>query len=464
MAWPASQGRPGAAKPSGARCSLPTAAVAGRLSPRRRMIHRPAPHPRPGRSPHPGQAGAAGRGPRKATPSVGPRLCAGSERPRAGGRPRPARPGPRAPARAVGRAPAAYPSARRRAAAGGERARGRDNSSVRWTPCAQRAGRPASSCCGGGSSPAAAPRPARGRLRAAVGGRRRALSSGPGAGGSHVPAPDVRRRGAGRQAAAPHWAPRAWRGHSGAGPRGRRTAGPGVPHAAGRRLPVPACRAAGDPRGALHSGLAARPRGLADHAAPPALRRSASALAAAQGGEGGCAAGEDSAGSPGTSLPGFWGRAPPGTGGVGGRACPAGPARLSPSRFTARHTPRTPTSGWRPEHAGPPRWPLASAPGGRLPRATAVPRLPSPQMRSAGCPGVDEVDTRKSGLRPWGVSGSRGPGSAPSGSRTGPHLQPFSGAHPAPRPAPTFAPLRPSSAWKIFSVLARSACLSRSQR
>lgn len=114
------------------------------------------PHPRPGRSPHPGRAGRPGEAaqgnPLGGTPAL--RWVRAPRPPRLRGRPRPARPGPRAQPRAVGRAPAAYPSARRRAAAGGERARGRDNSSVRWTPCAQRAGRPASSCCGGGSSPA----------------------------------------------------------------------------------------------------------------------------------------------------------------------------------------------------------------------------------------------------------------------------------------------------------------------
>lgn len=146
--------------------------VAGRLRSQREWVTGPFPLaptaralPTLGANGRPGQGGRAR--PLKAphlggTPALGwvraprPAPSEGAAGPAAFRDPPIPAPGPRPQPRAVGRAPAAYPSARRSGAAGGERARGRDNSSVRWTPCAQRAGRPASSCCGGGGGSSSA--------------------------------------------------------------------------------------------------------------------------------------------------------------------------------------------------------------------------------------------------------------------------------------------------------------------
>lgn len=99
--------------------NFPDAAAGGRATKvAARMSHGPA----PARTHGPGAphtlAGQGGRArPRKATPSVGPRLWAGSERrdpPRLRGRPRPARPGPRPrPSRPPAPAPRRRPSAGR---------------------------------------------------------------------------------------------------------------------------------------------------------------------------------------------------------------------------------------------------------------------------------------------------------------------------------------------------------------
>ncbi|XP_055290237.1 translation initiation factor IF-2-like [Moschus berezovskii] len=132
-----------------------------------------------------------------------------------------------------------------------------------------------------------------------------------------------------------------------------RTAGPGLPRAAadcrsrpaprGRRRPVPAYPAAGRLCGALHSGLAARPRARLDRGAR-ALRRFASAPPRRPRGAEVAVRLEK---TPQDRL------APPSrasgdgprrrTRGVGGRACPAAPpprARPSPGCRTPHRGPR----------------------------------------------------------------------------------------------------------------------------
>lgn len=220
------------------------------------MSHRPprAPAPTALRSPRPAhaqQGGAAGKAAPGVTPSPAwvraPRPAPpqppgrGGARVGAGGPEALSSPPPRP--RAVRGAPAAYPSA------GGGQAPGRGSSSVRWTPCARRGGRPVScGCCSSSAAAAAprrpvAPRPARRRLRAAVGCGRRALSSRTRHRQRPCPGADIRWRGAGRPGRRSHWAPRApGAGQVRGGPgEGRARAAADCPsRRAPRRLPPPA--------------------------------------------------------------------------------------------------------------------------------------------------------------------------------------------------------------------------------
>lgn len=91
-------------------------------------------------APAPCPLGPAPPAPVVPTPTLAtvlPRLQAPTPAPSPGPSPLATSPPPRRRPRAVGRARAAYPSGRRRGAAGGGRAHGRGSSSVRWTPCAR---------------------------------------------------------------------------------------------------------------------------------------------------------------------------------------------------------------------------------------------------------------------------------------------------------------------------------------
>ena len=301
------------------------------------MSHRPprAPAPTALRSPRPAhaqQGGAAGKAAPGVTPSPAwvraPRPAPpqppgrGGARVGAGGPEALSSPPPRP--RAVRGAPAAYPSA------GGGQAPGRGSSSVRWTPCARRGGRPVScGCCSSSAAAAAprrpvAPRPARRRLRAAVGCGRRALSSRTRHRQRPCPGADIRWRGAGRPGRRSHWAPRApGAGQVRGGPgEGRARAAADCPsRRAPRRLPPQraafwaAARRPAPRAGRTGVGSRRRMRGGPSRL-PSSLRRRRGSQPAAR------SSGEPRA----ADAPGTFGEGPSqGLRGAGSRACLAEP-------------------------------------------------------------------------------------------------------------------------------------------
>lgn len=150
-----------------------------------------------------------------------------------------------------------------------------------------------------------------------------------------------------------------------------------------------------------------------------------------------------------------------GTRGVGGRACPAEPpARARPSRgYRSPHREprlRGGVPGTRVLPAGRPCVCTRAAEAAH-PRPLC-PASPSPQMRSAGCRGVDEVDARKAGWGPWGSVAPGAQGWPPRQvTATGPHLSPSWGAPPCspprPQPLPLSGPPPPGRSFQSWPAL-----------